>query len=77
MRGNAFAYFQTFPSVEIGAPAVAIKDRLGESAVLSHHVEPRAKRIVALKSSVQFRAHFEPIAEEVPVVVESPGATIV
>lgn len=39
-------------------------------------VEPRAERIVALKSSVHFRAHFEPIAEDV-LVVESPGAMIV
>ena len=39
-------------------------------------VDPRSERIVALKSSVHFRAHFEPIAEEV-LVVESPGAMIV
>jgi microcystin degradation protein MlrC len=39
-------------------------------------VEPRAERIVALKSSVHFRAHFEPIAQDV-LVVESPGAMIV
>ena len=35
-------------------------------------VEPRASRIVALKSSVHFRADFEPIAREVLVVV-APG----
>jgi microcystin degradation protein MlrC len=39
-------------------------------------VEPRSERIVALKSSVHFRAAFEPIAEDV-LVVESPGAMIV
>ena len=39
-------------------------------------VDPRAERIVALKSSVHFRAHFEPIGEDV-LVVESPGAMIV
>jgi len=39
-------------------------------------VEPRAERIVALKSSVHFRADFEPIAEDV-LIVESPGAMIV
>jgi len=38
-------------------------------------VEPRAERIVALKSSVHFRAHFEPIASDV-LVVESPGAMV-
>lgn len=39
-------------------------------------VDPAAERIVALKSSVHFRAAFEPIAEDV-LVVESPGAMIV
>jgi microcystin degradation protein MlrC len=38
-------------------------------------VEPRAERIVALKSSVHFRAAFEPIASGV-LVVESPGAMV-
>jgi len=39
-------------------------------------VDPRAEKIVALKSSVHFRAAFEPIAQDV-LVVESPGAMIV
>jgi len=38
-------------------------------------VEPRASRIVALKSSVHFRADFEPIAREV-LVVRSPGPAL-
>lgn len=38
-------------------------------------IEPRSERIVALKSSVHFRADFEPLAEAV-LVVESPGAMI-
>jgi microcystin degradation protein MlrC len=38
-------------------------------------IEPRAERIVALKSSVHFRADFEPIADSV-LVVESPGAMV-
>lgn len=38
-------------------------------------VEPRKKRIVALKSSVHFRADFEPIAKEV-LVVKSPGPAL-
>lgn len=38
-------------------------------------VEPRAERIVALKSSVHFRADFEPLADGV-LVVESPGAMV-
>jgi microcystin degradation protein MlrC len=38
-------------------------------------VEPRASRIVALKSSVHFRADFEPIAREV-LVVRAPGPAL-
>ena len=38
-------------------------------------VEPRKQRIVALKSSVHFRADFEPIAREV-LVVKSPGPAL-
>ena len=39
-------------------------------------VDARAEKIIALKSSVHFRAAFEPIADDV-LVVESPGAMIV
>ena len=35
-------------------------------------VEPREQRVLVLKSSVHFRADFEPIAREVLVVV-APG----
>ena len=38
-------------------------------------IEPRRSRIVALKSSVHFRADFEPIAKEV-LVVKSPGPAL-
>jgi microcystin degradation protein MlrC len=38
-------------------------------------VEPRKSRIVALKSSVHFRADFEPIAKEV-LVVKAPGPAL-
>ncbi len=38
-------------------------------------VEPRQSRIVALKSSVHFRADFEPIASEV-LVVKAPGPAL-
>lgn len=38
-------------------------------------VEPRNNRIVALKSSVHFRADFEPIAKEI-LVVKSPGPAL-
>jgi microcystin degradation protein MlrC len=35
-------------------------------------IEPRQQRIMALKSSVHFRADFQPIAKEILVVV-APG----
>ncbi len=38
-------------------------------------VEPRRERMLALKSSVHFRADFQPIAKEV-VVVRSPGPAL-
>jgi microcystin degradation protein MlrC len=38
-------------------------------------VEPRLSRVVALKSSVHFRADFEPMAKEV-LVVKSPGPAL-
>src|SRR4029079_5157710 len=38
-------------------------------------VEPRKSRVLALKSSVHFRADFEPIAKEV-LVVRSPGPAL-
>ena len=38
-------------------------------------VEPRRERIMALKSSVHFRADFEPIAREV-LVVKAPGPAL-
>src|SRR5258706_9804316 len=38
-------------------------------------VEPRRSRVLALKSSVHFRADFEPIAKEV-LVVRSPGPAL-
>lgn len=38
-------------------------------------VEPRAERILALKSSVHFRADFEPLAREV-LVVKAPGPAL-
>jgi microcystin degradation protein MlrC len=38
-------------------------------------VEPAAVPILALKSTVHFRAHFQPIAEAI-LCVESPGAHI-
>jgi microcystin degradation protein MlrC len=38
-------------------------------------VEPAETPILALKSTVHFRAHFQPIAETI-LVVQSPGAHV-
>ena len=42
--------------------------QLLDQAILRHiGIDPTAKRILAIKSSVHFRADFEPIAEDVLV----------
>ena len=47
-----------------------------DQALFTHiGVEPRAQKILALKSSVHFRAHFQPIAEQV-IVVAAPGPVV-
>jgi microcystin degradation protein MlrC len=52
------------------------KQQLADQAMLSHlGIDPSQQKIIALKSSVHFRADFEPIAEEV-LVVEAPGPNI-
>src|SRR5690606_13474343 len=49
------------------------KQQLADQAMLRHlGIEPARQKIIALKSSVHFRADFEPITEEV-LVVEAPG----
>lgn len=47
-----------------------------DQALFTHiGVDPAAQRIVAVKSSVHFRAHFEPIASRV-IVVAAPGPVV-
>ncbi len=47
-----------------------------DQSILRHiGIDPTAQRIVALKSSVHFRADFQPMAEQV-LVVEAPGPNI-
>ncbi|WP_135470090.1 M81 family metallopeptidase [Crenalkalicoccus roseus] len=47
-----------------------------DQALFTHlGVDPAAQGIVALKSSVHFRAHFQPIAERV-IVVAAPGPVV-
>ncbi|MGE5146726.1 MAG: M81 family metallopeptidase [Candidatus Eiseniibacteriota bacterium] len=65
--------------LKIGGVRVVVssrKQQLADQAMLSHlGIEPARQKIIALKSSVHFRADFEPIAEEV-LVVEAPGPNI-
>ncbi len=60
----------------VGGVAVAVASRNIQAAdqeMLRHlGVEPAEQRILALKSSVHFRAHFEPIAADI-LVVAAPG----
>src|SRR3546814_4854856 len=59
--------------LETGGVRVAVasaKVQLADQAMLRHlGVEPAAQKILALKSSVHFRADFQPIAEAVLVGV--------
>jgi microcystin degradation protein MlrC len=49
------------------------KIQAGDQSIFRHlGVEPAAQKIIALKSSVHFRADFQPIADEI-LVVEAPG----
>jgi microcystin degradation protein MlrC len=51
----------------------SVKCQAADQAMFRHvGIEPRTERILALKSSVHFRADFEPIAREV-LVVAAPG----
>ncbi len=50
------------------------KQQAADQAMFRHlGVEPREQRIMALKSSVHFRADFEPISSAV-LIVAAPGA---
>jgi microcystin degradation protein MlrC len=51
----------------------SVKCQAADQAMFRHvGIEPRTERVLALKSSVHFRADFEPMAREV-IVVAAPG----
>ena len=53
------------------------KLQAADQAIFRHvGIEPTEKKILALKSSVHFRADFQPIAEEV-LLVAAPGPNLV
>src|SRR5262245_3234686 len=50
------------------------KQQCADQAMLRHvGIEPKEQKVLALKSSVHFRADFQPIAEEI-LIVAAPGA---
>jgi microcystin degradation protein MlrC len=60
----------------VGVALASVKCQAADQEMLRHlGVEPRRERVLALKSSVHFRADFEPIAKEV-LVVKSPGPAL-
>jgi microcystin degradation protein MlrC len=62
------------PGVEIAIASRRLQ--AADRAILKHlGVDPAAKRLLALKSSVHFRADFEALADEI-LVVAAPGANI-
>ena len=63
--------------LKIGGTRIVVasrKQQAADQAMLRHlGVEPTAQKILALKSSVHFRADFQPIAGEI-LIVAAPGA---
>lgn len=76
--GNRMALGPMAALAPVSAPGVRVlvatrRVQAADQAMLRHlGVEPAAQRILALKSSVHFRADFEPLAHSV-LVVEAPG----
>jgi microcystin degradation protein MlrC len=65
--------------LRIGAVSIAVASKKQQAAdrAMFHHlnVDPTAFRVLALKSSVHFRADFGPIASRI-IVVDAPGPNI-
>jgi microcystin degradation protein MlrC len=63
--------------LRIGGTRIVVasrKQQAADQAMLRHlGIEPSAQKILALKSSVHFRADFQPIASEI-LIVAAPGA---
>jgi microcystin degradation protein MlrC len=59
---------------DVGIVVASRKQQAADQAMLRHlGIEPSQQRILALKSSVHFRADFQPIAGEI-LIVAAPGA---
>ena len=62
---------------DVGIVVASRKLQAADQAIFRHlGVEPAEQGILALKSSVHFRADFQPIAEEI-LIVAAPGPNVV
>ena len=76
MQLGNMALLRSKSSPGVRVAVASRKCQAGDQEMFRHlGVEPRRSRILALKSSVHFRADFEPIAREV-LVVKSPGPAL-
>ena len=76
MQLGAMALLRSRAAPGVRVVLASRKCQAGDQEMFRHlGVEPRRSRILALKSSVHFRADFEPFAKEV-LVVKSPGPAL-
>lgn len=76
MQLGPMALLRSKSSPGVRVALASRKCQAGDQEMFRHlGVEPRRSRILALKSSVHFRADFEPISKEV-LVVKSPGPAL-
>jgi microcystin degradation protein MlrC len=79
MYGGATMNLGPMALLRIGGVRVVVATRkvqAADQAIFRHlGVEPTKERILALKSSVHFRADFAPIAQDI-LVVKAPGAML-
>jgi len=76
MQLGDMALLRSKASPGVRVAVASRKCQAGDQEMFRHlGVEPRRSRILALKSSVHFRADFEPLAREV-LVVKSPGPAL-
>jgi microcystin degradation protein MlrC len=76
MQLGSMALLRSKSSPGVRVVLASRKCQAGDQEMFRHlGVEPRRSRILALKSSVHFRADFEPIAKEI-LVVKAPGPAL-
>jgi microcystin degradation protein MlrC len=76
MQLGNMALLRSKASPGVRVAVASRKCQAGDQEMFRHlGVEPRTQRLIALKSSVHFRADFQPIAKEV-LVVRAPGPAL-